>query len=111
MTDPKPALLQLAPLMAHVESALAGHFDIHRYSVAEAVSGLSPSTAAQIRAVATDGHYGMPASLLPRLPSLEIVASYGVGYDAIDIAACHARGVQVTNTPDVLNDADRKSVV
>jgi lactate dehydrogenase-like 2-hydroxyacid dehydrogenase len=105
MTDPKPALLQLAPLMAHVETALSEHFDMHRHSVVEAASSLPPAIATQIRAVATDGHYGIPSSFLPRLPSLEIVASYGVGYDAIDIQACHARGVQVTNTPDVLNDA------
>ena len=34
-----------------------------------------------------------------------MVASYGVGYDAIDTAACRARGIRVANTPDVLNDA------
>lgn len=38
------------------------------------------------------------------LPALELVANFGVGFDAIDIAAATARGVRVTNTPDVLND-------
>ena len=33
------------------------------------------------------------------------VANFGVGYDHIDIAAAKARGIVVTNTPDVLNDA------
>jgi glyoxylate reductase len=36
---------------------------------------------------------------------LVVVASYGVGYDHIDVEACTRRGVMVTNTPDVLTDA------
>jgi glyoxylate reductase len=42
---------------------------------------------------------------LELLPSLRIVANFGVGYDRIDVAACSARGVVVTNTPGVLDDA------
>ena len=38
------------------------------------------------------------------LPQLGIIANFGVGYDAIDVAAASARGIKVTNTPDVLND-------
>ena len=44
----------------------------------------------------------VPLELLPRL---RIAANYGVGYDRIDLAACSARGVVVTNTPGVLDDA------
>ena len=39
------------------------------------------------------------------LPSLLLVANFGVGYDRIDVAACAARGVAVTNTPGVLDAA------
>jgi len=39
------------------------------------------------------------------LPNLRLVANYGVGYDDIDVAACTARGVAVTNTPGVLDAA------
>ena len=42
---------------------------------------------------------------LARLPSLRVVANYGVGYDNIDLAAAARRSVTVTNTPDVLTDA------
>ena len=42
---------------------------------------------------------------LDLFPSLRIVANYGVGYDSIDVDACVARGVVVTNTPGVLTDA------
>jgi glyoxylate reductase len=37
--------------------------------------------------------------------SLRIIANYGVGYDSIDVDACAARGVVVTNTPGVLTAA------
>jgi len=42
---------------------------------------------------------------LAGLPSLRVVANYGVGYDNIDLAAAGRRGIVVTNTPDVLTDA------
>jgi glyoxylate reductase len=42
---------------------------------------------------------------LDLLPGLRVVANYGVGYDGVDVAACAARGVVVTNTPGVLDEA------
>jgi glyoxylate reductase len=42
---------------------------------------------------------------LALLPVLKIVANFGVGYDRIDVAACAAKGVTVTNTPGVLDAA------
>jgi glyoxylate reductase len=44
-------------------------------------------------------------ALLDALPSVRVVANFAVGYDNIDVPACTARGVWVTNTPDVLTDA------
>jgi glyoxylate reductase len=45
------------------------------------------------------------AGLMDRLPGLRAIANYGVGYDNIDVGAASARGIMVTNTPDVLTDA------
>jgi len=45
------------------------------------------------------------AAVLDLLPSLRLVANYGVGYDTVDTKACRARGVAVTNTPGVLDAA------
>lgn len=39
------------------------------------------------------------------LPNLRIVANFGVGYDRVDAEACAARGIQLTNTPGVLDAA------
>jgi glyoxylate reductase len=44
----------------------------------------------------------VPLELLPRL---RIVANYGVGFDQVDVAACMERGIVVTNTPGVLDEA------
>ena len=44
-------------------------------------------------------------AVLDRLPSLRLVANYGVGYDNVDAEACRTRGVAVTNTPGVLDAA------
>ncbi len=101
----KPALVQIAPMLDSVETALDSAYDVHRLWEAPDRDALLARVAPQVRAVATDGHFGIPPAVMDLLPALEIVASYGVGYDAIDTAACKARGVRVTNTPDVLNDA------
>ena len=60
--------------------------------------------APEARAIATRGELGASAALIDRCPKLEIVACYGVGVDAIDLARARARGVRVTNTPDVLTE-------
>jgi len=44
------------------------------------------------------------AEVLDANPQLRVVANMAVGYDNIDLAACSARGVLVTNTPDVLTE-------
>lgn len=50
--------------------------------------------------------YYMPVSktLIEALPNLEIIAQFAVGTDNIDLVAAKARGIAVTNTPDVLTD-------
>jgi glyoxylate reductase len=45
------------------------------------------------------------AAVLDRFPAVRLVANYGVGFDRIDVEACRARGVAVTNTPGVLDAA------
>lgn len=48
----------------------------------------------------------MTADVIARLPdSVRIMATFSVGYDHIDVPAATARGIAVTNTPDVLTDA------
>ena len=50
------------------------------------------------------GHARIDAELMRRLPDLEIVASFGVGYDHIDAKWAGRHGIVVTHTPGVLDD-------
>jgi lactate dehydrogenase-like 2-hydroxyacid dehydrogenase len=52
----------------------------------------------------TSARHGFTAGLMDALPNLKAICSHGVGYDSIDIEAARARGILVSNTPDVLND-------
>ncbi len=60
--------------------------------------------APRIRGIAATGESKVPASLIQQLPALEVISVFGVGYDGVDVAAARARGIPVTNTPDVLTD-------
>lgn len=54
----------------------------------------------------------MTAAVFSRLPSkVRIVASFGVGTDHLDLVAAKARGVVVTNTPEVLTDATAEAAL
>lgn len=101
----KPEILQIAPMLPEVEAALTEAYRVHRIWEVPDRAALLAEAGPRVRGVATNGHAGLEPDILAALPALEIVASYGVGYDAIDIAACKAQGVRVSNTPDVLNDA------
>lgn len=101
----RPDILQVAPMMPVVEAALAEAYRVHRLWQAPDREVFLAAHGGEIRGVATNGHSGLPLPVMAALPRLEVIASYGVGYDAIDIPACRARGVKVSNTPDVLNDA------
>jgi glyoxylate reductase len=43
--------------------------------------------------------------MLDKLPSLRVVANYGAGFELVDVEACRARGITVTNTPGVTSAA------
>jgi lactate dehydrogenase-like 2-hydroxyacid dehydrogenase len=59
-----------------------------------------------IRGIFLTSRLKLDAATVSRLPErVRIVATCSVGYDHIDIAACAAHGVIVTNTPEVLTDA------
>ncbi|CDX41021.1 Glyoxylate/hydroxypyruvate reductase A HPR2 [Mesorhizobium sp. ORS 3359] len=47
---------------------------------------------------------GINAAMIDALPNLEIIASFGVGYDSVDANHAAKRGIMVTNTPDVLTE-------
>lgn len=66
------------------------------------LSELNDADRAAIVGIASAGN--VSAQMMDKLPNLEIVASFGVGYDTVDADHAAAKGIMVTNTPDVLTD-------
>jgi lactate dehydrogenase-like 2-hydroxyacid dehydrogenase len=65
---------------------------------------LEPAQRARVTALVTNGIRGAEKALLDEFPNLQIIASLGIGVDAIDFDAVRARGLVVTNTPNVVAD-------
>jgi lactate dehydrogenase-like 2-hydroxyacid dehydrogenase len=103
---PRPVVLVTRKLPALVEEQLAAEFDArlnpddHALSAAELTAALRSADA--LLPTVTDR---LTAAVLAAEPlRARILANYGVGFNHIDTAAAKARGLVVTNTPDVLTD-------
>jgi lactate dehydrogenase-like 2-hydroxyacid dehydrogenase len=101
MTD----ILMIKPMLQSIEDSLDGHFTLHRLWEAKQPEVYLREVGARIRGLATGASHGRTeAALLDHLPNLEIISTYGVGYDNVDVGEAARRGIVVTNTPEVLND-------
>ncbi|MSU88769.1 2-hydroxyacid dehydrogenase [Rhodobacteraceae bacterium 2CG4] len=96
----KPDVLLIGDYPDWDTEALAAAYTVHR----GAPEALGADLATRIRAVAFKGHAPFGAGQMDALPGLGLIANFGVGYDAVDVEAATARGIRVTNTPDVLTD-------
>ncbi|MEM9010863.1 MAG: 2-hydroxyacid dehydrogenase [Pseudomonadota bacterium] len=100
----KPDLLLAGEVPDWDRAPLAEDFTLHAVPSIADLAELSEEVRTRLKAVAVMGHTPFGAERMALLPSLALIANYGVGYDAIDIAAARERGIAVTNTPDVLTD-------
>lgn len=100
-TEPSPNVLILPAVDVAVKTELGGFCRVLERSAAD-ISVLSSTEAERIRAVVCVGR--LAAADMDRLPNLELIASFGVGHDGIDIRHAAARGIVVTNTPGVLTE-------
>ena len=83
---------------------LEAAFHMHRLFEAADRDAFLAQVGPQIRGIATRGELGANAAMIAACPNLEVISVYGVGYDAVDLTAAKARGIRVTNTPDVLTN-------
>lgn len=102
-TATSPHVLMLGTYPEWDMVPMQAQYTLHRLWEAADRQAFIAEHAADIRAIATRGELGANAELIASLPKLELIACYGVGTDGIDLAACRARGIRVSNTPDVLN--------
>jgi lactate dehydrogenase-like 2-hydroxyacid dehydrogenase len=101
--DRKEVLL-IGPLKPVVVKGLDAALRV--YKVAEATDrDAFIGIHSHVRAIAcSDTRESIPGSLMARLPNLELVSSFGVGYDHMDSKWAAAHGVVLTNTPEVLTE-------
>ena len=104
MPEPKKEVLLLGPLKPVVVNGLESGCIVHKTAAAtdrDAFIALH----ADVRAIACSATTErIPGSFMERFPNLEIVASFGVGYDHMDSKWAAAHGVILTNTPGVLTE-------
>ena len=86
----------------HALAVLKGKFDVVKLDGPADILHLPSETRQSIVAIACKAQ--ISAAIMDALPNLEIISSYGVGYDAIDVEAARSRDIVVTNTPNVLNE-------
>lgn len=101
MTD-KPDILLVSPWYKAAMDELDDHFTVHRLWEAKDRDGLLASL--RDRCVGIAGSTYCDAAMMDALPKTRVIAHCSVGYDGIDVEAATARGIKVSNTPDVLSD-------
>ena len=97
-------VLMLCPMISYLEQELDRRFNVLKLWTAPEKSQFIKDHSATIRAIAGDGGHGADAEMIEALPRLEIVSSFSVGVDKIDLEKCREKGIRVTYTPDVLTD-------
>ena len=101
----KPQVLVARHVFAEVAARLAEHFEVEvndapvDWPQAELIRRLQGKAGVFVAASER-----IDAALLDACPDLRAVCSMAVGYNNIDVPACTARGVLVTNAPDVLTE-------
>ena len=100
----KPDVLMVGPYPDWEMPQLESNYVVHKLWLAKDRARFLSEVGPRIRAIATNGVLGADAELINACPRLEIIACFGVGFDAIDLNSARARGIRVTNTPDVLTE-------
>jgi hydroxypyruvate reductase len=101
----KPEIIITARGHAATMATLQAEFTAHLLADAPDRNAFLKQHAPSVRGLATFGPMPVDARLMDALPKLEIIANFGVGVDAINLDDAKKRGLIVTNTPDVLNEA------
>ncbi|MDK1490665.1 2-hydroxyacid dehydrogenase [Sinorhizobium sp. 7-81] len=100
MSESRPRILVPGKINQRILGRLPEMFEIMRIERADAE--LVTPDMADVVGIAVSGR--LPVDLMDAFPHLEIVANFGVGYDGVDVTRAAARGIVVTNTPDVLTE-------
>jgi lactate dehydrogenase-like 2-hydroxyacid dehydrogenase len=99
-------VLMMAQMAPMIVDGIAKAFTLHKLWEAPDRERLIGELAPRLRAIAAGGpvHDGVDPAFMAKFPKLEIISSFGVGYDHVDAKWAGEHGIVVTNTPDVLNE-------
>ncbi|XP_059644903.1 hydroxyphenylpyruvate reductase-like [Cornus florida] len=97
-------VLMACQMSPYLEQELEKRFNLFRFWNFQQKKEFLKENSNSIRAIVGNATAGADAELIDSLPRLEIVASYSVGLDKIDLGYCKEKGIRVTNTPDVLTE-------
>src|SRR6201994_4144671 len=98
-------LLVHGPRKPIVNNGFSDQFVLHHFETTADLERLTPDIAAKVRGMAiTYNTVRGDAKTLGLFPKLEIVSTFGVGYDHVDAAYARDHNIMVTNTPDVLTE-------
>src|SRR5262245_8746358 len=104
MADDQIEVLLIGPPKPTIVNGLAP-FTVHRLGEAKDRDALFANIAPRVRAIASSvTSETIDRALMEKLPPLEIISTFGVGYDHIDVAWAAEHGITVTNTPQVLTE-------
>jgi lactate dehydrogenase-like 2-hydroxyacid dehydrogenase len=105
MSGKRPDVLLLGNKKPTIVNGLSEAFNLHCLVDAENKDNFLGSIAEKIRGIAVSyTSEKVDAELMRKLPELEIISTFGVGYDHVDVKWAAAHGITVTNTPGVLNE-------
>src|SRR3979409_2250639 len=105
ISSEKVDLLIYGPSRPILENGFSDQFVLHAAETRHDLERLTPAMLEKIRGVAVTYHAAQAdKATLTLFPELEIVASFGVGYDHVDSTYAREHNVVVTNTPDVLTE-------
>lgn len=101
---PHGTVLQVCPLLPSLEESLAAHYDVIRLAEQPDPARYLAEHGSEVVAAVTSARVGVSRELMDALPKLGAIVHFGVGYETTDVARARARGIDVSNTPDVLTD-------
>jgi lactate dehydrogenase-like 2-hydroxyacid dehydrogenase len=87
-----------------VTDGLSQMFTVHSAESRGDLDRISSAVAGRIKGVAVNGLVNADKAMMTMFPKLEIVSSFGVGYDHVDWTYAREHNIIVTNTPDVLTE-------
>src|SRR5947208_3829783 len=105
MPNERTEVLLFGPLKPVIVNGLETGFTVHKLGEAKDREAFLADIGPRVRGIAsTVSSMRIDGAFMEKFPKLEILSTFGVGYDHVDVAWAAAHGITVTNTPEVLTE-------